>query len=136
ASELAAGSGRFAQPVPANAGARRDWLAGVRGVGIRAVKHSVGSRIFAVFGYQGRSRPPRLLRQPQFASSARQRRPRASPSTFAPEPAMNDSASSSEPNADIAVPAKSPEHPAPSTSFWKLTLGSIGVVYGDIGTSP
>ena len=23
-----------------------------------------------------------------------------------------------------------------STSFWKLTLGSIGVVYGDIGTSP
>src|SRR5947199_734678 len=23
-----------------------------------------------------------------------------------------------------------------STSFWALTLGSIGVVYGDIGTSP
>ena len=22
------------------------------------------------------------------------------------------------------------------TSFWALTLGSIGVVYGDIGTSP
>ena len=21
-------------------------------------------------------------------------------------------------------------------SFWKLTLGSVGVVYGDIGTSP
>ena len=26
-------------------------------------------------------------------------------------------------------------HAAP-TSFWALTLGSIGVVYGDIGTSP
>ena len=25
---------------------------------------------------------------------------------------------------------------ATQTSFWKLTLGSIGVVYGDIGTSP
>src|SRR5712671_2487219 len=28
-----------------------------------------------------------------------------------------------------------PEHDAP-TSFWALTLGSVGVVYGDIGTSP
>src|SRR6201747_3037003 len=27
------------------------------------------------------------------------------------------------------------EHPA-STGFWSLTLGSIGVVFGDIGTSP
>jgi KUP system potassium uptake protein len=26
--------------------------------------------------------------------------------------------------------------PTAKTSFWKLTLGSIGVVYGDIGTSP
>ena len=25
---------------------------------------------------------------------------------------------------------------SPQTSFWQLTLGSIGVVYGDIGTSP
>ncbi len=24
----------------------------------------------------------------------------------------------------------------PTTAFWALTLGSIGVVYGDIGTSP
>jgi KUP system potassium uptake protein len=24
----------------------------------------------------------------------------------------------------------------PSSGFWALTLGSIGVVYGDIGTSP
>src|SRR5881275_1385761 len=33
------------------------------------------------------------------------------------------------------VPANgSGEHP--STGFWALTLGSIGVVYGDIGTSP
>jgi len=49
---------------------------------------------------------------------------------------MNDSASSSAPNADITISAKSPGHPVPSPSFWKLTLGSIGVVYGDIGTSP
>jgi KUP system potassium uptake protein len=27
-------------------------------------------------------------------------------------------------------------HHAPSAGFWALTLGSIGVVYGDIGTSP
>ncbi|BDL39037.1 hypothetical protein MSPGM_16270 [Methylorubrum sp. GM97] len=25
---------------------------------------------------------------------------------------------------------------APKTGFWALTLGSVGVVYGDIGTSP
>ena len=27
-------------------------------------------------------------------------------------------------------------HHAPSAGFWALTLGSVGVVYGDIGTSP
>lgn len=27
-------------------------------------------------------------------------------------------------------------HPPVRTSFWALPLGSIGVVYGDIGTSP
>src|SRR5947199_7893142 len=27
-------------------------------------------------------------------------------------------------------------HSAPKAGFWTLTLGSIGVVYGDIGTSP
>src|SRR5215471_277415 len=27
-------------------------------------------------------------------------------------------------------------HPHPTAGFWALTLGSIGVVYGDIGTSP
>ncbi len=26
--------------------------------------------------------------------------------------------------------------PSAKTGFWALTLGSIGVVYGDIGTSP
>ena len=31
---------------------------------------------------------------------------------------------------DVAVPD------APTASFWALTIGSIGVVYGDIGTSP
>ena len=49
---------------------------------------------------------------------------------------MNDIALSSAPNADDTVPAKLPERHVPATSFWKLTLGSIGVVYGDIGTSP
>src|SRR5437016_4520601 len=27
-------------------------------------------------------------------------------------------------------------HSAPTAGFWGLTLGAIGVVYGDIGTSP
>ncbi|KAA2236270.1 potassium transporter Kup [Salinarimonas soli] len=42
---------------------------------------------------------------------------------------------------EAAIVQRSPEaeaghaHAAP-TSFWALTLGSIGVVYGDIGTSP
>ncbi|MEX0628137.1 MAG: potassium transporter Kup, partial [Cucumibacter sp.] len=27
-------------------------------------------------------------------------------------------------------------HPLPTSGFWKLTIGSVGVVYGDIGTSP
>jgi len=27
-------------------------------------------------------------------------------------------------------------HRRPGTGFWTLTLGSVGVVYGDIGTSP
>jgi KUP system potassium uptake protein len=38
----------------------------------------------------------------------------------------------------VALPsgaAASEPHPK-RTSFWTLTLGSIGVVYGDIGTSP
>ncbi len=34
-----------------------------------------------------------------------------------------------------AAAVDSEEHPR-KTSFWKLTLGSLGVVYGDIGTSP
>src|SRR5690242_2071340 len=49
---------------------------------------------------------------------------------------MNDSTSPSAQNADTTALATPPEHQAPSASFWKLTLGSIGVVYGDIGTSP
>ena len=34
--------------------------------------------------------------------------------------------------ADVTDPAEY----RPRASFWTLTLGSIGVVYGDIGTSP
>src|SRR6201989_1775953 len=34
-----------------------------------------------------------------------------------------------------AVPAENQADHVP-TSFWALTLGSVGVVYGDIGTSP
>src|SRR5919199_2662258 len=40
-------------------------------------------------------------------------------------------------HADSAAPAVSAFPEAhPKTSFWTLALGSIGVVYGDIGTSP
>jgi KUP system potassium uptake protein len=37
----------------------------------------------------------------------------------------------------LAAPSRDavPEEP-PRTTFWALTLGSVGVVYGDIGTSP
>src|SRR4051812_27654042 len=38
------------------------------------------------------------------------------------------------------VPAEAPAQtqplPARSSAFWTLTLGTLGVVYGDIGTSP
>ena len=48
---------------------------------------------------------------------------------------MNDSVST---DADLARPEAPPlsaqEHPR--AGFWGLTLGAIGVVYGDIGTSP
>ena len=27
-------------------------------------------------------------------------------------------------------------HSPPTSGFWTLTIGSVGVVYGDIGTSP
>src|SRR5262249_31481556 len=40
---------------------------------------------------------------------------------------------------EISMPApQSPAHgeSSPRTPFWTLTLGSLGVVYGDIGTSP
>jgi KUP system potassium uptake protein len=40
------------------------------------------------------------------------------------------------PKADAtATPPQNPGHPAPK-NLWKLVLGSVGVVYGDIGTSP
>ena len=35
----------------------------------------------------------------------------------------------------MAAPAVETGDP-PAPGFWKLVLGSIGVVYGDIGTSP
>ena len=34
------------------------------------------------------------------------------------------------------APFRLQREPQPRTTFWALTLGSIGVVYGDIGTSP
>ena len=36
----------------------------------------------------------------------------------------------------IAPLADASSHDSRKTGFWALTLGSIGVVYGDIGTSP
>src|SRR4051812_29985180 len=37
-----------------------------------------------------------------------------------------------------ALPSEVPAHPSSeqASAFWKLTLGTLGVVYGDIGTSP
>ncbi len=46
---------------------------------------------------------------------------------------MNEVASDTAAQSDRAPPV--PGHEAP-TGFWALTLGSLGVVYGDIGTSP
>jgi len=37
--------------------------------------------------------------------------------------------------ADVLAPEAS-AHQVPAAGFWALTLGSVGVVYGDIGTSP
>ena len=37
---------------------------------------------------------------------------------------------------EVSRPAIPPEAGAHGGSIWALTLGSIGVVYGDIGTSP
>ncbi len=36
----------------------------------------------------------------------------------------------------IASSANGRRHPTSKSGFWALTLGSVGVVYGDIGTSP
>src|SRR4051812_10220586 len=48
---------------------------------------------------------------------------------------MNSSISTSADSAPSEVqPLSAPEHPR--AGFWGLTLGAIGVVYGDIGTSP
>jgi KUP system potassium uptake protein len=44
---------------------------------------------------------------------------------------MPSTLAASRPDAAVAE-----ERAAPKTTFWALTLGSIGVVYGDIGTSP
>jgi KUP system potassium uptake protein len=40
-----------------------------------------------------------------------------------------------EANGAVSTPSASPS-PVPKNDFWALTLGSVGVVYGDIGTSP
>src|SRR5215207_6192508 len=52
---------------------------------------------------------------------------------------MNDRVSSSKPmtlEMTAAAHADAAGQKAPAAGFWALTLGSIGVVYGDIGTSP
>jgi KUP system potassium uptake protein len=47
---------------------------------------------------------------------------------------MIDSLSASAPGRDM--PANGAQHAQTRTGLWGLTVGSIGVVYGDIGTSP
>ena len=49
---------------------------------------------------------------------------------------MNDGALSSTAAAGKPVAPEIAAPDTPSAGFWPLTLGSIGVVYGDIGTSP
>ena len=50
---------------------------------------------------------------------------------------MTASDTSAEPQDEQALPATdSPGEHASPAGFWGLTLGSIGVVFGDIGTSP
>src|SRR5215216_7816991 len=49
---------------------------------------------------------------------------------------MNDGASSSATEAGDPIAPEVSAQDAPVAGFWPLTLGSIGVVYGDIGTSP
>ncbi len=49
-------------------------------------------------------------------------------------PAASPDASGSRPPAGTAEGLHGPGHGR--ANFWKLTLGSVGVVYGDIGTSP
>jgi len=43
---------------------------------------------------------------------------------------------SAQPSMAISVSSSEPQTESASASFWSLTLGSIGVVFGDIGTSP
>ncbi|HZY23326.1 MAG TPA: potassium transporter Kup [Beijerinckiaceae bacterium] len=51
---------------------------------------------------------------------------------------MAQSQAVAEAHADSAAPAAGTAYPEahPKVGFWTLTLGSVGVVYGDIGTSP
>src|SRR5262245_47876376 len=44
-------------------------------------------------------------------------------------------ASSSAPS-DLSQQSSTPGAKGPGARFWPLALGSVGVVYGDIGTSP
>jgi KUP system potassium uptake protein len=48
--------------------------------------------------------------------------------------AVDIQATAPTPGTDSPTPVSGDDHP--KASFWTLTLGSIGVVYGDIGTSP
>src|SRR4030081_503836 len=50
---------------------------------------------------------------------------------------MSQSVTAAPPGSAAAAHHGSPAAGSPAASpFWALTLGSIGVVYGDIGTSP
>lgn len=49
---------------------------------------------------------------------------------------MTDTSSRPEAQEDPGIGSGGPRHRHGPSSFWYLTLGAIGVVYGDIGTSP
>src|SRR6478609_9628163 len=72
-------------------------------------------------------------RPSSFARYSNKGRPRAHPQRKAP---MAEQHAIAPGHADSAAPEATLPGSHHKASFWTLTLGAIGVVYGDIGTSP
>ena len=119
----------------AHSRARRDRPARVHGLGSRACRSSVGRRTVALRCDPERSHAacllstswPRLVNPPKAPSL---------PFTAIRTRNRNEQRRLHLQRLLQAHPRRSRLHKTPSAGFWGLTLGSIGVVYGDIGTSP